>query len=387
MLIELKGIAWDHKRGFDPLVSCTNEFRKLNPNIFIHWDKRSLKEFGDFPVSKLAEEYDLLIIDHPFSGEAASKNILENLSSFFSADELIELKENSVGKTFDSYYYDNKLMALPIDAAALVSVVNKRWFDLVGSNIPKTYYDVFALYRSLPKQKKILVSLCATDIWCVFLSLCATSTDGKFINDIYGFDLEVSVKQLDAIKGLCLISDRDPLSLNPIQVLELMGKDDTYIYSPYLFGYVKYSIEGECQNLLHFFDAPIATKGSTSTILGGAGIAISSKSNWKEASAKFVKYVTSPEIQSSLYFESGGQPSHLSAWNSEKINQVSNNFFRNTKSTLTNAYVRPRFPGWNYFQDEGSLLVHDGISKNINSRTIALHLNELFFNHFQVNKS
>ncbi len=41
----------------------------LLPDVRITWQTRSLREaFGDFPIQKLAETYDLLIIDHPFVG-------------------------------------------------------------------------------------------------------------------------------------------------------------------------------------------------------------------------------------------------------------------------------------------------------------------------------
>jgi hypothetical protein len=39
-------------------------------------EKRSLQEFADLPIEKLAEIYDLLVIDHPFSGYAAVHDVL-----------------------------------------------------------------------------------------------------------------------------------------------------------------------------------------------------------------------------------------------------------------------------------------------------------------------
>lgn len=45
--ITLKGIAWDHPRGYEPLRATSEVFSKKRPEVSIQWDIRSLKEFGD----------------------------------------------------------------------------------------------------------------------------------------------------------------------------------------------------------------------------------------------------------------------------------------------------------------------------------------------------
>ena len=67
-MIELKGIAWDHPRGYKPLIAVSKEYEKHHPYVTIKWDVRSLKEFGDMPVEHLIERYDLITIDHPVVG-------------------------------------------------------------------------------------------------------------------------------------------------------------------------------------------------------------------------------------------------------------------------------------------------------------------------------
>lgn len=383
--MKLKGISWDHKRGYSPLIYCSKDFNKINPEIDIEWDKRSLKDFGNFPVDKLAENYDLLIIDHPFSGEATKKNILVNLKEYIGKDFLQDLSQNSIGKTFDSYCFDNKLIALPVDAAAIVSAANNQWFESVNLSIPKNLKEVIELKKKLPLDKKMLISLSSTDMWCVLLSLCATSSDGNFIDISNGFDSKIATEKINVIKNLISLSDNNPLDLNPINILDLMGNDDNYVYSPLLFGYVNYSIKGEYKNMINFYDVPLEQKGKTSALLGGAGIAISSCSKSKVEAAKFIEYVSSKEVQEKNYFNYGGQPSHSKAWLSDKLNKDSNDFFKNTFSTLNNAYVRPRFPGWNHYQDEASVVLHENVKNNVNTDEIVLNLNNLFKMHFEGN--
>ena len=61
------------------------------------------------------------------------------------------------------------------------------------------------------------------------------------------------------------------------------------------------------------------------------------------------------------YFLSGGQPGQKNAWESDSNNLVTNGFFKNTRATIDHAYLRPRFPGWNVFQEKCGALIHAGV--------------------------
>ncbi|VGO22014.1 CoA transferase [Pontiella sulfatireligans] len=74
--IKLRGMTWDHSRGFTPMVATAQRFHELHPEIDISWSKRSLQEFADRPLGELAEQFDFLVIDHPWTGFAAVKQIL-----------------------------------------------------------------------------------------------------------------------------------------------------------------------------------------------------------------------------------------------------------------------------------------------------------------------
>ena len=78
-MIELKGMTWDHSRGYDPMIATSEEFKKKNNNnIKIHWDKRPLQAFADRPIEEMTDNYDLIVIDYPHVGEIAAKELLEN---------------------------------------------------------------------------------------------------------------------------------------------------------------------------------------------------------------------------------------------------------------------------------------------------------------------
>ena len=75
-MIELKGITWDHPRGLAPLLATSARFSQQNPEIRLEWRTRSLAAFGEQSIEQLAEDYDLLVIDHPFVGTAARSRCL-----------------------------------------------------------------------------------------------------------------------------------------------------------------------------------------------------------------------------------------------------------------------------------------------------------------------
>src|SRR5688572_29443748 len=95
----LKGITWGHSRGITPLVAYSQRFSELNPDVEVIWEKRSLQEFADFPIEKLTNHYDLLIIDHPWVGCAAATGCVLPLDQYLPKKYLEEQALNSIGNS------------------------------------------------------------------------------------------------------------------------------------------------------------------------------------------------------------------------------------------------------------------------------------------------
>ncbi len=175
-MIELKGIAWDHPRGYEPLVAASNEFSRINPNASIVWDVRSLKKFGDMPIEDLIGRYDLITIDHPYLGQANKNGLLLELEKYVAGNVLTTLRTQSVGPSFESYNYKSHVYALPIDAAALVAAYRKDYFTEFELDLPTTHTELKSFYLKMPKGFSLAWALCSTDFWCTFLMLYAQTT-------------------------------------------------------------------------------------------------------------------------------------------------------------------------------------------------------------------
>ena len=143
--IILKGITWGHTRGLVPMQATAQRFEELNPSVEIRWKKRTLQEFADKSIDQLAQEYDLLVIDHPWIGHAATKNIFSALDDLLPLEFLEDQKNNSVGQSYLSYNYLGKQWALPTDAATPVAASRKDLLQEKGLEVPKTYDQLLDL--------------------------------------------------------------------------------------------------------------------------------------------------------------------------------------------------------------------------------------------------
>jgi multiple sugar transport system substrate-binding protein len=57
-MTSLRGIAWNHSRGFTSVVAAAQRFEELNPGVSVAWEKRSLQAFADAPMTELAARFD-----------------------------------------------------------------------------------------------------------------------------------------------------------------------------------------------------------------------------------------------------------------------------------------------------------------------------------------
>jgi multiple sugar transport system substrate-binding protein len=114
------------------------------------------------------------------------------------------------------------------------------------------------------------------------------------------------------------------------------------------------------------------------TTLGGAGLAISSRCAERQAALDYALFVADPVCQRTLYFESGGQPGHRSAWSDEHVNALCRGHFRNTLAALDRAFLRPRYPGYIYFQDRAGAPIRDYLRKGGDARAVLADLNALY---------
>jgi multiple sugar transport system substrate-binding protein len=115
--------------------------------------------------------------------------------------------------------------------------------------------------------------------------------------------------------------------------------------------------------------------GST---LGGTGLAISTKCEHRDVALAYALWLAGKHCQQTLYVESGGQPASKTAWLDDFANRITNGYFRATLPVLENAWLRPRFAGFERFQVAAAEMVAEYLKTQSSSPNTLARLNELF---------
>ena len=360
MAAVLIGITWGHSRGITPLLAASQRYEELNPGVEIKWKKRSLQEFADFPLEKLTEEYDLLIIDHPWVGCAAATKCVLPLNEYLSKEYLQDQLINSVGYSHPSYIYKNSQWALAIDAATPAASYRKDQFEKNKIPLPQTWEDVL----SLAKAGKVAVPAIPIDLLMSFYSFCIAHGKEPFQNLDEVIGVQTGVRAIETMKEFYSMVDKKMFNCNPIAVAEMMSTTDGYWYCPFAYCYSNYSRKGYAKNLLHYTDVVSFNGNKFRTTIGGTGLAVSAFSKHKKIALDFTTWIVSGEMQRTFYVQHGGQPGHRSAWTDGEANQLTHDFFKNILPIMDNGYIRPRYNGYLHFQDHAGVPLQKCLLEN-----------------------
>ncbi|TNJ42194.1 carbohydrate ABC transporter substrate-binding protein [Tamlana fucoidanivorans] len=373
--IHLKGITWNHSRGFTSVVATAQRFSELNPNVDITWEKRSLQAFADEPINELAKRYDLLIIDHPWAGFAGKNNVILALDEYLPKSFMKDLDENSVGRSHESYSSNGHQWALAVDAATPVASSRPDLFEAKGLTLPETYDDLL----NLAKQGLVIMPGIPQDTLMNFYMMCCTMGEDVCTSKEHVVSEDMGIQALKMLRELAVEMDDQIFNWNPIQVYEAMTLTDKYAYCPWAYGYTNYSRNGYARKALHFHDmVDIKGYGRAISTLGGTGLAVSVNTKEIETVMKYVEYTASEACQKTIFFDNGGQPGHRKSWTDEHTNSLTANFFKNTLPSLDRAFLRPRYNGHMYFQDRAGAPIREYMMNGGNEKALLEKLNTLY---------
>jgi multiple sugar transport system substrate-binding protein len=372
--ITLTGITWNHTRGYLPLIATAQRFGELHPDVTIEWHKRSLQEFADAPIERLAERFDLLIIDHPFAGYAAAHPTLLPLDEHLPAEFLADKAANSVGASHASYAYGGHQWALAIDAATPVSAYRPDLLERYGVRLPETWDDLLALAR------RGLVALPAIPIDSLmnFYMLCIGLGEPPFANDEQVVGPQAGAVALELLRELAGQCAPACLQRNPIATYEALVGGDDLVYCPFAYGYSNYARPEYTSRPLRFGGLVRFDGRSLRSTLGGTGLAISARCHDLRPALEYAQLVAGPASQRGMYAMSGGQPGHRQAWLDPALNRACGNFFLDTLPTLDDAYLRPRYPGYIRFQDQAGPVVHRYLREGGDPRATLAEMDGLY---------
>jgi multiple sugar transport system substrate-binding protein len=373
----LRGITWNHSRALPPLVAAAQRFEELHSdaNVRIVWEKRSLHEFGHASLADLARNFDLLVVDHPMMGEAYAGGLLTDLRPSLQPNEWDDLSNDSVGPSFESYLYEDKLYSLPIDAAAPAASSRPDLLAMRNLSEPKSWSDLLTCAR----QGLVRMPGFPADLFLNFMGLCVSRGSSIAATPDLIVDPTVGLQCLEELRELASYMPEEIYGWNPIAVYEQMTSTDNFAYCPFAYTYSNYSRAGFASRLLRF-TLPVALSGGIvmRTVLGGTGLAISAGCRFPELAVEYSLYVAGRVCQSTLYGVCGGQPARRSAWQDEELNRLTNGFFRQTLSSIERAYVRPRYSGYVAFQEQAGVPIANYLQSGGSAQSALSAINLLY---------
>lgn len=346
--VVLRGITWNHSRALPPLVATAQRYEETHPGVRIHWEKRTLHEFGHASLAELASRFDLLVIDHPMMGDAAGS--LVDLGRH----ALPDLRNQYVGPSFASYEYEGALFALPIDAAAPAASYRPDLLALAEVDVPRTWSEVLHLAR----HDLVRMPGFPADLFLNWMGLAVSMGCGCADNPERLLNREQAFAALEALRELASTMPETIYDWNPIALYEAMAAADDFAYCPFAYTYSNYARRGFAANLLNFTDPVRLTAGTPiRTVLGGTGIALSKKVEVLDHALAYALFVADSAVQRDLYGLAGGQPAAKVAWDDPVLDGLCHGFYSGTRESIDSAYIRPRYSGYIPLQERGGVHV------------------------------
>lgn len=365
--ITLRGMTWNHPRGLAPLVATARQYSLENMQVRIEWSVRSLKDFEEYPIERIVQDFDLVVLDHPCIPAVAGRGIILPLDTHLSPEFLADQAANSVGVSHRSYHHDGHQWALAIDAAAPVAFWRE---DLMASHrleVPRTWTDLLAL------ASRGHVEVPAAPINCLmnFFTMAVAAGGSPFLSPDKLVQRSAGRDSLARLRELLSLCDHGIWQRNPIASHELVASavNRTVVYCPLAYGYSNYARPGFSPHVLTFGAPPLLDARPLATVLGGTGLAVSAVRPNQQTAIDYARFTASAEIQRTLYTSSGGQPGHRLAWIDPENNRATGDYFLRTLPVLDHAWLRPRHAGYQHFQDTASPIVHAALRGTLDDET------------------
>jgi multiple sugar transport system substrate-binding protein len=373
--IRLRGITWQHRRAIDPLVNSLPAFREVRPDIEVDWQARPLSGFEFQPVAELAEQYDLIILDHPFAGHIAEGRYLLPL------DVLVREAPDIAfaGPSLASYRYGGHVWALPMDGACQVAVYRPDLLTRCGGEAPKSWDDMLALGEAgAGHGLRLAMGLAGVHSLMTFFSLCANLGRPCATDPSVPFaDGDTARAALDALRRLLALCPPEALDWSSIAVQDALAARDDLVYCPAVYGFASYA-EADATHPLAFAGFPgLRAPYCAGSTLGGTGLGISAHTAEREAAFAYAGFLASAKTQKDLFAAHHGQPARVEAWDDAAVNARFGNFFADTRATMDAAWLRPRYAGYLAFQHRAGTLVENHLRGALNETQLLTSLAKL----------
>lgn len=383
-MITLKGIAWDHPRATAGLLAVNALVGEALGDARIDWDVHSLQDFSAASLAETAARYDLILYDHPFSGDAA-RGLLLDLAKVLPPQTLADLRADTVGFGVDLFDYEAGVWGLPIDAACQVAAFRPDLCARAGLDERRLREAPLetVIARLAAQDLRLAISFSGVGSFMCFLTYCHQLGAEPFAEPGRMVPEAIGLGAIGIMKRVLDASPTEVLDWDSITCLESMARRDDLAYCPTIFGFAPYSHDAyggtDGRHPLQFTRPGLPPDGVRQTsIIGGAGIGVSALCPYPDHAARAVAILMSREVQRQMALAMG-QPGRRSAWQDAEVNARSMNFFANTLPTIEQGYIRPRHAGWVPRQDEAGVVLCRKLREGADASETLAAINDVVF--------
>jgi multiple sugar transport system substrate-binding protein len=380
MMPALRIISWGHRRATEPLIAAREAFQAYRGDIEVAIDIRPLSDFEHQGIASVANHYDLVVFDHPFSGDIASAEVFLPLDEHLPDLLGPEAAGLYVGPSLDSYRFAGHVWGAPIDAATQHALVRPDLLQAAGEKVPSNWCQTLTLGRRLAKNGVKLGIAVETPHALLSIGSLMANAGRPWTTDPtvpLVIDSEAFLTAYRYLQDLLVLCPPEALGWNSIDLHEAMVARDDIAYCPAVYGYATYGEADQRRPLAFGAFAGTCVPYAAGSAIGGTALGVSSRSREPEAALAFVRHMLGAEIQDHLIPGHHGQPALLSSWLEPANDRRFNGFYSSALSSLRTAWVRPRRAGYPVFQQDAGRVVAEALRAGADGRRAADQVIEL----------
>lgn len=299
------------------------EYVKVNPNVEIKHEGYPEEEY----IGKIALDvaggggaYDIIWIDYKFIGGYADANYLYPIDKFLLGNPSFwkDIQNDIYPVVLDMYKYKDHWYAIPNDGNTHIMYHRKDLLQEAGVELPESWSELFEIAPKLHNPPEVYAlgghmrRNYAADMWFTpFVSAGGWYWNKDYVPQV---NSEAGVKAAEIMKRIYKWSPPDAISWEESEYNEALGNAGIIAIGPTAWG-------GNVltnPDLAKFADKigtalPPGFNGESPTVpLGGYGLGINAKSQYKDEAWKFIMFYTARENQEMLVSYTG-QPVRNSA--------------------------------------------------------------------------
>ncbi|WP_085522767.1 extracellular solute-binding protein [Tuberibacillus sp. Marseille-P3662] len=350
----------------DALKGITKKFEDKNPNIHVNLEfvaYNSLKQ--KILTSAKSGNYDVTDVDMPWIAQFANAGILQAVP-----EELSKKEENDIfGPFIEGVTYNEKMYAMPWKNDTKFLYYNKDMLKKAGfNNPPETWEELRKQAKAIKEQgivnNPIVWSWSQSEaLVCDFVVLTG-GFNGNMIKE--GQPNFTSDHVLEATSYMVNSLESGLSNPNSTEYLE-QEVQETFIHEKAAFALNWSFMYNEVKNSnisdkLGVTVVPGSENVKSSSVYGGEGLGITSGSEHPEAAWKYIKFLTSKDVQKNNVDIT--LPIWKSLYESEKVLEQNPELVKVASQQFNNMISRPKIPSYGKLSQEIQVNIQEILTGN-----------------------